>query len=67
MARGGPFSGVDELETMISHQRDKLFVLSAGNDLKPVNKHALAAQGKIFPKRSKCVALSYRCSTLNLA
>lgn len=46
-ATGGPLSGVDELETMILQQRDKLFVLSAGNNQKPVNRHALAAQGNM--------------------
>src|ERR1043165_1847991 len=44
-ATGGPLSGVDDLETLISTYRLKLFVLSAGNDGKEVSKHALAAQG----------------------
>lgn len=44
-ATGAPLSGVDDLESVISNYRLKLFVLSAGNDGKEVSKHALAAQG----------------------
>ena len=44
-AVGGPLSGVDDLEEMISTQRLKLFVLSAGNENKVIPKKALAAQG----------------------
>ncbi|HXM51627.1 MAG TPA: S8 family serine peptidase [Pyrinomonadaceae bacterium] len=44
-AVGGPLSGADELDTVFSTYRLKLFVLSAGNEAKIIPKNALAAQG----------------------